>query len=67
MTEELKPVRVDGDPEGYRAKFFFAVTHTCRSCDLYPEEFDRLCNSSPCSAGERPEGRNVIYIREARP
>ena len=60
---ETKPVRVEGDPEGYEAVFDAEVP--CRGCDIFRTA---TCKPGvPCQSYRRPEGRGVHYVRVRNP
>ena len=61
---EAKPVRVEGDPEGYEA-VFDGQEATCRDCDICGT--DKCWSGVPCESYKRPEGRGVHYVRVRNP
>ena len=58
---ETKPVRVEGDPEGYEA-VFDGQEATCGDCDILGT--DKCRAGVPCGSVRRPEGRSVHYVKE---
>lgn len=59
--DETKPVRVEGDPEGYEAVF----EGECSECGA---QLDGVCRPGvPCTPWQRPEGRSVHYVRVRNP
>ena len=59
-----KPVKIAGDPEGYRPEFNKppSTNGDCAGCAFM---LGWSCDGGyPCSREERPEGVNVTYVKE---
>ena len=63
MTAE-KPMRIDGDPEGFEPVFDNPSGDCCRACALHGT---KACPHAPCTAWERPEARGIRYVKRTAP
>ena len=59
---QKKPVKIDGDPKGFRPEF--SRNSCCDGC-VFDCGGKYLCDGEyPCNGDSRPEGRNVYYVKE---
>lgn len=60
MSEE-KPVRIEGDPEGYDPVFHYDNEWYCPLCAI---RGTKNCSDGVCLPRSRPEKRGVHYVKK---